>query len=70
VRSESSAASSKKLEDKRMKNDGTEHTHQRSTLYAQQVTVWRFTFREKDTFLFQPPMQSGRGIEEPKSLEV
>jgi hypothetical protein len=51
-------------------SDGTRHTHRRSALYAQQVIVWWFTSREKDAFLFQPPTQSGHGIEELKSLEV
>jgi hypothetical protein len=70
VRNGSGAASSEKLEGKRMGSDGTGCTHRRSTLYAQQAMVWWFTSREKDTFLFQPPTQSKLGIEEPKSLEV
>jgi hypothetical protein len=39
VRNGSGVASSEKLEGKRMGGDGTECTHRRSTLYAQQVTV-------------------------------
>jgi hypothetical protein len=39
-------------------------------LYILQATVRQFVSLEKDVFLFQPPAQSGRGIEKPKSLKV
>jgi hypothetical protein len=54
----------------RARNDGAWRAQWHSGLYAQQMTIWWFISPGKDVFLFQPPMQSKRGIEKPKSLGV